>query len=109
MAWRAVDMLRRQPGFWASLAGCLEDGDAVVKSGKHEGGGDAEGLDAAWRLDAEAAALQLLSVEAFAQQRSPDGDTRVVSAWKTLYSSLCSSCRLPDSRMPRTRRLIREK
>lgn len=74
MAWRAVDLLRRQPGFWASLAGCLEDSEGA-RAGKREGEGDAEGADAAWRLAAEAAALQLLSVEAFAAQRGPDGES----------------------------------
>ena len=80
MAWRAVELLRQQPGFWEAVAGCLPErpsGDeASARSGAEQGepGG---GADAAWRLAADAAALQLLALEAYAQPRSPDGEACV--------------------------------
>ena len=84
MAWRAVELLRQQPGFWEAVAGCLPDKASDAEPSGHseaeeedadEALGDpARGGDAAWRLAIDAAVLQLLSLEAFAQPRSPDGE-----------------------------------
>ncbi len=88
MAWRATEILRRQPGFWQRLAGCLPDaaqrslalspaaaasaqddeeaeaGEEAVKEWLRKG-------DTAWRLSAESSALQLLALEAFASPPGP--------------------------------------
>ena len=89
MAWRATEILRRQPGFWQRLASCLPDAAqrslaltpaaAASASAQDDEGAEAgeeavqEWLrkgDTAWRLSAESSALQLLALEAFA---SPPG------------------------------------
>ncbi len=88
MAWRAVELLRQQPGFWEAVAACLPERPSGDEAGARSGaeqGDDADeergepggGADAAWRLAADAAALQLLALEAYAQPRSPDGETCV--------------------------------
>ena len=86
MAWMATEILRRQPGFWQRLAGCLPDAaqrslalaPAAVASAQdaEETGEEAvqEWLrkgDTAWRLAAESSALQLLALEAFASPPGP--------------------------------------
>ena len=86
MAWRATEILRRQPGFWQHLASCLPDAAqrslalapaaaASAQDEEAEAGEEAvqEWLrkgDTAWRLSAESSALQLLALVAFA---SPPG------------------------------------
>ena len=97
MAWRATEILRRQPGFWQRLAGCLPDaaqrslalspaaaasaqddeeaeaGEEAVKEWLRKG-------DTAWRLSAESSALQLLALEAFASPPGPGALTHPSSA-----------------------------
>lgn len=85
LAWRATEVLRRQPDFWQRLAGCLPDAAqrsltlspaAAPQDEDENDSGEAEvkqwlrKQDTAWRLAAEAGALQLLALEAFA---SPPG------------------------------------
>ena len=87
MAWRATEILRRQPGFWQRLASCLPDAaqrnlalaPGAAASGQDEDGEAAEEAvqewlrkgDTAWRLSAESSALRLLALEAFASPPGP--------------------------------------
>ena len=86
MAWRATEILRRQPDFWQRLASCLPDAAqrslaltpaAAASAQDEEGEAGEEAVqewlrkgDSAWRLSAESSALQLLALEVFA---SPPG------------------------------------
>lgn len=91
MAWRATEILRRQPGFWQRLASCLPDAAqrslalapaaaAPAQEEEAEAGEDVaqewlRRADTALRLSAESSALQLLALEAFASPPGP-GDAR---------------------------------
>ncbi len=85
MAWKATEILREQPQLWQCLAGCLPDAAqrslalsapaaAVHEESEDAGEGEVQEWlrkgDTAWRLAAEASALQLFALEAFA---SPAG------------------------------------
>ena len=85
MAWKATEVLREQPRLWQCLAGCLPDAAqrslalsapaaAVHEESEDAGEGEVQEWlrkgDTAWRLAAEASALQLFALEAFA---SPAG------------------------------------
>lgn len=63
----------RPSGDEAGARSGAEQGDDADEERGEPGGG----ADAAWRLAADAAALQLLALEAYAQPRSPDGETCV--------------------------------
>ena len=93
MAWKATEILREQPRLWQCLAGCLPDAAqrslalSAPAAAAHEESEDAgEGEvqewlrkgDTAWRLAAEASALQLFALEAFAS-RAGSGNTSVPS------------------------------
>jgi hypothetical protein len=82
MAWRAVEVLRAQGGLWGAVAGCLPEAAqrSLLLDASDLDGGDEEPArvwearsDGAWRLAAEAHALQLLSLDAFAHRRATGG------------------------------------
>ena len=90
MAWKATEILREQPKLWQCLAGCLPDAaqrslalpaPAASVHDESEGAGEREVQewlrkdDTAWRLAAEANALQLFALEAFA---SPAGSGNIL-------------------------------
>ena len=60
IAFRPVEVLRRQPDFWNRIMACLPVAGNVEAEVQEHRAADA------WRLSAEAAALQLLTLEAFA-------------------------------------------
>ena len=90
MAWKATEILRKQPQLWQGLAGCLPDAAqrslalsapaaAVHEESEDAGEGEVQEWlrkgDTAWRLAAEASALQLFALEAFA---SPAGSGKII-------------------------------
>ena len=82
-----MDLLRRQAGFWAAVGACLPDAGQRSAAEAEEGGG--RGGDAAWRMAAEASALQLMAVDAFAHQRAPDGEA-LPSPWsRCMHATSC--------------------
>lgn len=86
MAWRAVEVLRRQPEVWQHIAACLPDTAqrnlALADALDQDGGSDGEAEQAeawegsagvAWRLAAEAHALQLITFDAFLRRPTSKG------------------------------------
>ncbi|BDA41474.1 probable Nucleoporin NUP188 homolog at N-terminal half [Coccomyxa sp. Obi] len=83
VAWRAVELVQAQPGMWQAVAGCLPEAAqrSLQLSAPDLDDGDEDPpeawearSDGAWRLAAEAAALQLLALDAFTQRRDSGGE-----------------------------------
>lgn len=89
-AYRALRLLRRQPGFWRSLGDCLGGiKDGVTTWEVPRGGSPAAWVDSepeTWRFVADSAALSIISSEALSFP-DPDGAAPAPYARSMLFTS----------------------